>query len=645
MTTRTPAAPARIEEHALLGNCRTAALSTCDGAIDWLCLPGFDSPSVFTALLSDDPGRHGFWRIGPAAPDTAPPTADQRRYVGNSTVLEQTWRTDSGALTVTDFLVAPDATGYAPPQLIRIAACTEGTVTVASEIAVRPGYGARTPTALRVAYGTPRTRYTDGADTYWLDGPIHHSRFGTRYAEATLAAGEQRVFALTWSATGDPAPAPPSGLELAATLAWWEEWASACAYTGPHREAALRSLVTLKAMQDLGTGAFVAAPTTSLPERLLRHLSDTLPATAVPKKRKGTPEEWRTWDYRYGWPRDMAWYIRTLVRYGFVEEALAWREWLLTHTDPAALRPLYRLDGSTGTAERTLDHLPGHLGVAGPVRVGNGADDQLQLDVPGEILDTLWQMELQGLPGGDDVVEYALQLALQVERTWHLRDCGMWESRGEPQHYTSSRIWCWTALDRAVKLLRRNGAHLATAQRLEALAAYVRITVREAGADPQRGTLTQVCGGRDLDASVLHAITTGLLDPADPLAAGTVRAVARELGEGPFGLVERYPTHEHSANIDGLPGHEGVFLPCTAWLASARALTGDTAGARASIETLLGVRNDLGLLPEEADPVTLAHQGNAPQGMSHEALLAALLDLQAAQHSAPRELVLAQVAS
>ncbi|RKE21940.1 glycoside hydrolase family 15 protein [Streptomyces sp. TLI_171] len=638
MTTRTSAAPARIEDHALLGNCRTAALAAPDGTVDWLCMPGFDSPAVFTSLLSDAPEKHGFWRVGPAVIDTAPPSADSRRYVGSSTVLEQTWHTLTGTLTVTDFLVAPDATGYAPAQLMRIAACTEGSVTVASEIAVRPGYGANTPVLRPVAYGTPRIQFADGADTYWLDGAFHFNLYGRHYAEEALEAGQQRVFALTWCAAGDPVPTPPTGLELDATLAWWEEWASACTYTGPYRDAALRSLVTLKAMQDLATGAFVAAPTTSLPERLLRGL----PGTAAPDEE----QEWRTWDYRFFWPRDTAWYVRAFLDYGFVEEALAWREWILTHTDPAALRPLYRLDGSTDTAERTLDHLPGHLGVARPVRVGNGADGQLQLDVPGELLDTLWEMELHGLPGGPDVVEYALRLALQVEQTWHLRDCGMWESRGTPQHYTSSRIWCWVALDRAVKLLRRYGAHLATAQRLEVLAVYVRITVREAGADPRRSTLTQVCGGTDLDASVLHALTTGLLDPADPLATGTVEAVARELGAGPFGLVERYPTHENAANIDGLPGHEGTFLPCTAWLASARALTGDTEGARESIEVLLGIRTDLGLLPEQADSLDRRHQGNFPQGMSHEALLAALLDLQAAQHStAPRELALAQAAS
>ncbi|MFC8716574.1 glycoside hydrolase family 15 protein [Kitasatospora sp. NPDC057198] len=638
MPTRTTASPARIEDHALLGNCRTAALSTSDGAIDWMCLPGFDSPSVFTALLSNTPQRHGFWRIGPAALDTAPPTADQRRYVGNSTVLEQTWHTASGTLTITDFLVAPDATGYAPAQLIRIAACTEGTVTVASEIAVRPGYGANTPLPRPVAYGIPRIQFADGADTYWLDGPFHFNLYGRHYAEQILHSGQQQVFALTWCAAGDPVPEMPTGRELAATLAWWKNWARTCTYTGPYRDAALRSLVTLKALQDLSTGAFVAAPTTSLPERLLR----ALPGTTVPDEET----DWRTWDYRFFWPRDTAWYVRAFLGYGFVEEALAWREWILTRTAPASLHPLYRLNGSTDTTERTLDHLPGHLGVARPVRIGNGADGQLQLDVPGELLDTLWQMELHGLPGGPDVVEYALRLALQVERTWHLLDCGIWESRGKPQHYTSSRIWCWTALDRAVKLLRRYGAHLPTAQRLEVLAAYVRITVREAGTDPQQGTLTQVCGGTDLDASVLHAVTTGLLAPDDPLAVGTVEAVARELGAGPFGLVERYPTHENGVNIDGLPGREGVFLPCTGWLASARATTGDTAGARASIEALLSVRNDLGLLPEECDPDTLRHQGNYPQGMSHEALLGALLMLQGAeQPTAERELVLSEAAS
>ncbi|MFB7947978.1 glycoside hydrolase family 15 protein [Kitasatospora phosalacinea] len=635
MPTRTTTARNLIEDHALLGNCRTAALSTPDGTIDWLCLPGFDSPAVFTSLLSTDPESHGFWRVGPASPGATPPPADLRSYLGTSTVLEQTWHTPGGTLTVTDFLVAPDATGYAPAQLIRVATCTEGVVTVASETAVRPGYGANTPTARQVTHGTPRTQLVDGADTYWLDGPAHSTLFDVQYAEATLRAGEQRVFALTWSATGEPAPAPPTGRELATTLAWWEGWASACTYSGPYRDAVLRSLVTLKAMQDVATGAFVAAPTTSLPERLLHVPSQHLPGTT----------DWRTWDYRFFWPRDTAWYVRAFLHCGFVEEALAWREWVLTHTDPRALRPLYRLDGSTDTAERILGHLPGHLGVARPVRVGNGADGQLQLDVPGELLDAFWQMELHGLPGGTEVVEYALQLALQVEQTWQQRDSGMWESRGEPQHYTSSQTWCWVALDRAVLLLRRYGVHPETAERLEALAAYVRITVRAAGADPQRITLTQVYGGQNLDTSVLHAVTTGLLDPADPLATGTVQAVAHELGGGPLGLVERYPTRDTAVNIDGLPGREGTFLPCTAWLATARALTGDVDGARASIDALLSVRNDLGLLAEEYDPVDRRHLGNFPQGMTAEAVVNALLALDAAERQAAPEVpALADVA-
>ncbi|MGX4733169.1 glycoside hydrolase family 15 protein [Kitasatospora griseola] len=619
----------RIEDHVLLGNGRAAALSTPDGTVDWLCLPDFDSPAVLAGLLGID--AHGMWRIGPATGGGTPPVADRRRYLGHSTVVEQTWHTAGGTLTVTDFLPAPDAADHAPAQLIRIAACTEGTVTVSSALALRPNYGAALPVVHPVEFGTPRTRLTHGGDRFWLDGPTHTGgRHGDQHAEQVLAAGQQLVFALTWSATGQPAPAPPTGAELAATLRWWDDWAGECTYTGPDRDAVLRSAITLKAMQQVDTGAFVAAPTTSLPERL--------PTAGQPG------EDCRTWDYRHMWPRDSAWYISTLLKCGFTEEALMWRHWLLARTDPKDLRPLYRLDGGTGTAERILAHLPGWRG-AGPVRVGNGADGQLQLDVFGELADTLWQMEQAGLPGGGEVREYVLQLALQVEKLWRQRDSGMWESRGEPQRYTSSRIWCWVALDRAARMLRTDaGTDPAVVVRLEELAATVRATVLACAVRTRDGgatVLAQVFGGTGLDASVLHAVTTGMLAPDDPLAAGTIDAVAAEL-TNKHGLVERYPTHDDAENIDGLPGHEGRFLPCTAWLATAYATTGRITEARTTIDTLLALRSDLGLLSEGYDPAAGCQLGNYPQGMSHQALIDALLALAAAEHRAtPKVLTLA----
>ncbi|MFJ4189440.1 glycoside hydrolase family 15 protein [Kitasatospora sp. NPDC089509] len=596
-----------IEELAFLSNTRAAALTQSDGTMTWLCLPGFASPAVFANLLGTS--SNGFWRLGPA-PYTTTSLESRRRYIGDSLAVEYTWDTGSGVLEVTDFLPAPDATGYAPATVVRVATCRSGVVRLASSFRPRPGYGSLTPTMRYIGHGTPRLRVTGGDETYWLDAPRHTVKpDGSASCDVPLKAGQSLVFALTFTRTGTPAPDQLAGTTvLEETQRYWTRWASTCTYTGAHREAVLRSALTLKGLCDLD-GAAIAAPTTSLPA----------PVGGV-----------RNWDYRYTWPRDTAWMMQALLSLGYTEEPTAYRAWLTTHVDPDALRPLYGLGGGPVPAEEPQPHLRGYRN-SKPVRIGNAATEQHQLDVYGELADLLAQMDDAGIPPCPAADDLLLGLALKAEQLWEQPDDGMWESRGTPRRYVSSLVWAWVALDRAASVLGRHGAaDQKTLLRLAATAETIHAEVCARGYDEERNTFTQYLDGRDLDASLLHIVRVGFLPPDDKRVIGTIEAIERELGAG-GGMLLRYPTRPDAAdNVDGLSGHEGAFLATAFWMVEALAQIGRNADAGELFDRLLAVRSDLGLLAEQYDPAEGTHLGNYPQGLSHDGLIRAALAIAAA---------------
>ncbi|MFJ8628163.1 glycoside hydrolase family 15 protein [Kitasatospora sp. NPDC093550] len=598
-------APFRIEDLTLLGNTRSAALVRSDGAINWACMPDFDSPAVFASMLGGE--EHGFWRVGPAVYDgSPPPAADRRQYLGDTMVLRQEWDTDTGTLAITDFMPAPDVTDNAEPQIIRIVECVSGVVRVASVFRPRTDYGATLPTIQRFNQGTPRLSATTYPHSYWLDGPSHTvNRDGVCRADLSLHARQSITLSLTWKPSNRPAPVPPDAFaELDATLEYWDQWARGCTYRGPYRDAVVRSALTLKVMCHPG-GGVVAAPTTSLPEQLGGE---------------------RQWDYRFVWLRDSALTIAALVRLGQLEEARRWRSWLIDAVTPARLQPIYRLNGDTDLDEEVLDHLPGYE-ESRPVRIGNGAAGQLQLDVFGELADTLLLAEDTGLPADPKIDALLLALITQVELRWREPDEGIWEIRGEARHFTHSKVMCWVAVDRTLRLLeRRPNADPAVLVRLAALRGEIHHDVCTRGVDAERGVFTQYYGGEDLDASLLLISQVGFLPADDQRVIATVEAIQSDLTE--YGLVLRYATREEPvANVDGLAGHEGAFLACSFWLAEGLAVIGRYGQATGLFDRLLALRSDLGLLAEEYDPRARRQLGNYPQAFSHWALADAAVRL------------------
>ncbi|GLW58548.1 glycoside hydrolase family 15 protein [Kitasatospora phosalacinea] len=600
----------RIEDHALLSNTRSATLVLPDGTINWACLPDFGSPSIFTSLLGTP--EQGYWRVGPAVPDGPPPDADRRQYLGDTLVLRQEYDTPTGTLAVTDLMPAPDAIGAPAPRIVRIAECVRGVVQAVSVYRPRADYGATAPVIQRATSSSPWLEAVAGPDTYWLhsDHAPDHSVNRDRVCRSnfTLTAGESAAFTLTWGPTvrGGSAPTRPDAFtELAETVRHWEEWAAGCTYRGPHREALVRSALTLAAMCHPG-GGIVAAPTTSLPEAIGGE---------------------RQWDYRFVWLRDSALTIASLLRLGKVEEARRWMRWLITTVDPAHLQPIYRLDGGTDLTERVLDHLTGYEG-SRPVRIGNAAAGQLQLDVFGEIADTLLLAEDVGLPPEPWTDVLLLSLARQVERRWRESDEGIWEIRGPARHFTHSKVMCWVAVDRILRLLeRRPDPDTALLHRLTELREQIHADVCTRGIDAERGVFTQYYGGRALDASLLLIPLVGFLPPDDKRVIATIEAVQGDLTED--GLVLRYATGRHAAaNVDGLAGHEGAFLACSFWLVEALAVIGREDEARELFDRLLALRSELGLLAEEYDPRARRQLGNYPQAFSHWAMADAALRLQ-----------------
>jgi GH15 family glucan-1,4-alpha-glucosidase len=576
--------PLRIEEYGLIGDTQTAALVGRDGSVDWLCLPHFDSGACFAALLGDE--RHGRWLIRPAAPVHAM----TRRYRPHTLILESEFETESGAVRLVDFMTPRRG----EPDLIRIIEGLRGTVRMRMELALRFDYGSVVPWVRKID-GHLRAIAGPDAVSLWTDVPTY-GRNLTTHAEFEVRQGDRVPFLLMWhpSHTTSPEPFDPVAA-MDDTSRWWANWCGRCTYEGPWREHVVRSLITLKALTFAPTGGIVAAPTTSLPERI-----------------GGV----RNWDYRFCWLRDATFTLYALMIGGYTEEAASWRNWLLRAVagDPSKSHIMYGMRGERRLPELELAWLPGYED-SRPVRIGNAAATQLQLDVYGEVMDALHLARRAGLAPDPDA--WALQRALvrHLETAWREPDEGIWEVRGPRRHFTHSKVMAWVALDRAIKAVERHGAD-GPVDRWRQLRAEVHDEVCEKGFDPRRNTFTQYYGSEELDASLLMIPLVGFLPATDPRVLGTVAAIERGLMSN--GFVQRYVPKEH---IDGLPGSEGAFLACTFWLADNYALQGRRDEAHRLFERLLGLCNDLGLLAEEYDADQRRQVGNFPQAFSHVMLI------------------------
>ncbi|MCU0702731.1 MAG: glycoside hydrolase family 15 protein [Fimbriiglobus sp.] len=575
--------PGRIEDYALIGDCHTAALVGRDGSIDWLCFPRFDSPACFAALLGTP--DHGRWRIAP----TDEPRIVRRAYRGDTLVLDTTFETDSGAVTLTDFMPIR----YDQPDLVRIARGVGGRVRLRAELIARFDYGSVTPWVRPEAGGV---RMTAGPETVHVRTPVGLRREGAAVVgEFEVSEGDEVPFVLNWHPSHlESPPLLDPHTALADTEEWWRAWVANCTYRGEWREAVTRSLITLKALTYSPTGGIVAAPTTSLPEQI------------------GGP---RNWDYRYCWLRDATFTLAALLQCGFKDEARAWRDWLLRAVAGRGdeLQIMYGLAGERRLGETTLPWLPGYEG-SRPVRTGNGAYNQFQLDVFGEVMDCLHLARRSGMTD-DGGWRIERELLARLEEVWPEADEGIWEVRGPRQHFTHSKVMAWVAFDRAVKDVERFGLP-GPVERWRRLRDDLHAEVCTRGWNPDRGCFTQHYGGTEVDAALLMMAEVGFLPADDPRIAGTVAAVERELMR--HGFVERYRTE---SGVDGLPAGEGAFLLCSFWLADNYALAGRTADARQLFERLLAVRNDVGLLAEEYDPVVGRQLGNFPQAFSHLGLI------------------------
>jgi GH15 family glucan-1,4-alpha-glucosidase len=591
----------RIEDYALIGDMQTAALVGREGSVDWMCLPRFDSHAVFAGLLGTE--EHGFWRLAPAqSPGTEPAPATRRRYRGDSLVLESEWDTPRGTVRIIDFMPPRDGA----PQLVRIVEGVSGRVPMRSALRMRFSFGWVVPWVHRVK---DRTVAVAGPDSVWLDTPTEtYGEDLTTYSDFTVAPGDRIAMTISWQPSHKPPPPRAEPEEaLAATETFWQDWVAQCTYHGPYREAVVRSLITLKALTYAPTGGIVAAPTTSLPEAI-----------------GGS----RNWDYRFTWLRDAAITLSSLLRTGYREEAQAWREWLLRAVagDPQNLQIMYGIAGERELGETELDWLPGYEN-SRPVRVGNGAAGQLQLDVYGEVTEALYLAHMTGLARNDHSNLLLLKLIRYLEEHWNDEDEGIWEVRGPRRHFVHSKVMAWVAVDRAVKLIE-SGEVDGPLEHWRELRDEIHRDVCERGYDRERNTFTQSYGSKELDASLLLIPQMGFLPPDDKRVIGTVEAIQRELST-PDGFILRYPTSGDDAGVDGLVGDEGAFLACSFWMADDLAMIGRVDEARALFERLLALRNDLGLLAEEWDSERQRQVGNFPQAFSHVPLVDTALRLTA----------------
>jgi GH15 family glucan-1,4-alpha-glucosidase len=575
-----------IEDYGLIGDMHTAALVGRDGSIDWLCLPRFDSGACFAALLGTP--ENGRWLIAP----TDPVRRTTRRYRGETTILETTFETDTGTVTLIDFLAITGAD--ACEDLVRLVRCDRGSVRMRTELIIRFDYGHAVPWIRRQDFGL---KAIAGPDALLLRSQVPlQGRDFTTFGEFSVSAGDVVPFTLTWYPSHLDGPeACDHAISLTNTETWWTEWSKRCTVDGPWREPVVRSLITLKALTYAPTGGIVAAPTTSLPELI------------------GGP---RNWDYRFCWIRDATFTLYALLSSGYVEEAKAWREWLLRSAAgrPTELQIMYGIAGERRLTELELPWLSGYED-SRPVRIGNAAHGQLQLDVYGELLDTMHVARKFHIGESEDAWRLQKTLMDYLESEWHKEDEGIWEVRGPRRDFTHSKVMAWVAFDRAAKAVEKHGLDgpVAKWRRLRDL---VHADVCQHGYDPQRNTFVQYYGGDTLDAALLMMAPVGFLPCDDSRIVGTVDAIRRELMCD--GLIARYQTRP---GIDGLPPGEGAFLACSFWLADNLVMMERFDEAKALFERLLSLRNDLGLLAEEYDPVARRHLGNFPQAFSHVALV------------------------
>jgi GH15 family glucan-1,4-alpha-glucosidase len=589
-----------IEDYGLIGDMQSAALVGRNGAIDWLCLPRFDSASCFSAVVGDE--RHGRWLVAPAGEIRS----TSRRYRPGTLVLETDFEGPDGVVRVIDFM---PRRGDGPPRVMRIVEGLRGRVPMRMELALRPEYGSIKPW---VEHASDGALAMAGPDGFRLSTPLElHVEDGTVRAEFVAVEGARERLTLTWHLSYEQLPpVEDADSALARTDAWWRDWSGRCSYHGEYREEVLTSLIALKAMTSETTGALIAAPTTSLPEEL-----------------GGV----RNWDYRYCWLRDSVLALEALLDAGYTDEAVAFRDFLLRvgTGDPATIQIMYGIGGERRLTEFELDHLPGYEGST-PVRVGNAASEQFQLDVYGEVAavmfigaERLGRIEERLWPRWRAVIEY-------VETIWRKPDEGIWEARGPQRHYTYSKVMAWVVFDRAVQLAERFDLE-APLERWRQVRDEIHAEVCERGYDPERRTFTQYYGSKELDASVLNIPLVGFLPGTDERVTGTIDAVWSELGRD--GFVSRYSTAETD---DGLPGDEGQFLACSFWLVNALARNGRADEARALFERLVGLSNDLGLLAEEYDVGHKRQVGNFPQAFSHLTLILAASAMSSAEaHAAP----------
>jgi GH15 family glucan-1,4-alpha-glucosidase len=589
-----------IEHYAVLGDTGTAALVGRDGSIDWLCLPRYDSPACFAALLGSR--ENGRWLLGPVAP-----ARTTRRYIGNSFVLETTHETSTGMVRITDFM--PIGNGRA--DIVRRVEGVSGTVRLRHEWIVRFRYGkvlpwvSRHPDIPGVDFGEMISAIA-GPDMLVLRGSrLPHAVEGRHEDEFDVAAGDHLTFSTTWFKSHRPVPGPldvDDQFEQSVSIA--EAWADGCDVSGPYGQAVMRSLLVLRILTHGGTGGIVAAPTTSLPEQF------------------GGP---RNWDYRYCWLRDASLTIEAYLRCGYREETVLWRNWLLRAVagDPNDIQIVYAFDGAREMPERVLSHLAGYEG-SRPVRVGNAAVDQMQTDILGEVMSALDLARQQGLE--DSVESWSLQrtLVTNLEKHWDEPDNGLWEIRGERKNFTHSRVMVWVAFDRAIKAVELYGLP-GPVERWRELRTAVHEEVMDRGYNKKEGCFTQHYDTDEVDAALLLLPAVGFIAYDDPAFLGTVRAIEQHLVRD--GLVLRYRTE---SGIDGLPGDENPFLACSFWLVSAYALSGRVEEAHALMRRLVALTNDVGLLSEEYDTVNARLVGNFPQAFSHLALIGAALALREA---------------